>query len=402
MKKIIVILIFTGFLSSSAIANVNNPDFDLNVLNFEEETTSFHSYYIPLADIYVDDDNTQGPWDGTLQHPYKHIQDGIDSSVNGDVIFVFNGTYYEQLDVTKSVKIIGENKQNTIIDGNWNYEFLITFAASNVKISRFTISGARNPSLLHANYWAIFSTTTNNHIIKDNIFDRNDNGIWFEHSENNLIKNNKFIISDNLSEISVNAFKFITVKDTIVADNEIYHFTTFIKLLYGSNYNEINKNTIYTYRAVILGDSNYNTIKENKIVPDNAGIQLFRSSNNEIIENEVLNVVKDKGHCIDLEEANNNKISGNTLTRGLIGINMYDSRNNLFYHNNLLDIRFYVFYDDNGRYYNTWYNKQLNEGNYWKDFTIWGDRNGDGIVDIPYIMNLYNIDWKPLMNPTNC
>jgi hypothetical protein len=23
--------------------------------------------------IYVDDDNTSGPWDGTLEHPYNHI-----------------------------------------------------------------------------------------------------------------------------------------------------------------------------------------------------------------------------------------------------------------------------------------------------------------------------------------
>lgn len=27
--------------------------------------------------IYVDDDNIQGPWDGSIQHPFQFIQDGI-------------------------------------------------------------------------------------------------------------------------------------------------------------------------------------------------------------------------------------------------------------------------------------------------------------------------------------
>ena len=30
--------------------------------------------------IYVDDDNTDGPWDGTQEHPYQFIQDGVDNA----------------------------------------------------------------------------------------------------------------------------------------------------------------------------------------------------------------------------------------------------------------------------------------------------------------------------------
>ena len=29
--------------------------------------------------IYVDDDNTSGLWDGSIEHPYCYIQDGIDT-----------------------------------------------------------------------------------------------------------------------------------------------------------------------------------------------------------------------------------------------------------------------------------------------------------------------------------
>jgi len=31
--------------------------------------------------IYVDDDNTSGPWDGTIEHPYQYIEDGVDAAL---------------------------------------------------------------------------------------------------------------------------------------------------------------------------------------------------------------------------------------------------------------------------------------------------------------------------------
>jgi len=71
--------------------------------------------------IYVDDDNTVGPWDGTQENPYQFIQDGIDNATNpGDIIYVYHGTYVEQINVTKSLTLEGENKSNTTVVGGFN------------------------------------------------------------------------------------------------------------------------------------------------------------------------------------------------------------------------------------------------------------------------------------------
>ena len=43
--------------------------------------------------IYVDDDNTIGPWDGTPEHPYQYIQDAIDVAWHSDTVLVKDGEY---------------------------------------------------------------------------------------------------------------------------------------------------------------------------------------------------------------------------------------------------------------------------------------------------------------------
>ena len=102
-----------GFLFTMSIACVSV--FGTKGIQVEQEH-QFHA--IPYANIYVDDSNTQGPWDGTFEHPYQYIEDGINAANSGDTVFVFNGIYYnEDIDnVTKPIKLLGEDKYNTIID----------------------------------------------------------------------------------------------------------------------------------------------------------------------------------------------------------------------------------------------------------------------------------------------
>ena len=68
--------------------------------------------------IYVDDDNINGPWFGTLENPYNKITNALENATSGDTIYVFEGAYYENIVIEKRISILGENQ--TIIDGNYN------------------------------------------------------------------------------------------------------------------------------------------------------------------------------------------------------------------------------------------------------------------------------------------
>lgn len=90
--------------------------------------------------IYVDDDNTIGPWYGTIEHPYQHVQEAIDHALDGDTVFVYNGYYYEiNLTCNTSISLIAEDRENTIIEGNYqdsmDSNFLVNI--TNVAISNF-------------------------------------------------------------------------------------------------------------------------------------------------------------------------------------------------------------------------------------------------------------------------
>lgn len=63
-----------------------------------------------ITTIYVDDDNTNGPWYGTLEHPYRFIQDAVDNATNGDAVFVSSGMYQEHVVIATSIQLLGEEK----------------------------------------------------------------------------------------------------------------------------------------------------------------------------------------------------------------------------------------------------------------------------------------------------
>ncbi len=115
---------------------------------------------------------------------YTHIQDAINDASEGDTIFVFNGTYYENILINKSINLIGENRNITIIDGG-RKDNVINITAPHVVISNFTITNSSS----YYRSAGIKICKSNCKILDCNIFRNLDYGIWIISSSNNVVAN---------------------------------------------------------------------------------------------------------------------------------------------------------------------------------------------------------------------
>jgi parallel beta-helix repeat protein len=75
---------------------------------------------------------------GSGEGNFSGIQDAINASTDGDTIIVYTGIYNENIEINKSISLIGENKDTTIINGE-NKLDVVTIYASWVNITGFTI-----------------------------------------------------------------------------------------------------------------------------------------------------------------------------------------------------------------------------------------------------------------------
>lgn len=134
--------------------------------------------------IYINNSNTNGPWDGTIDHPYKTINDGIQNATQGDAIYIFNGTYHENIVINKRLSLIGEG--NTVLDGGYK-EYVIHITGSGVVLKDLII---RNSGGFKGNT-AILVESDNNLIIDCEIY-RARTGLTIRNSCGNEIKNTIF------------------------------------------------------------------------------------------------------------------------------------------------------------------------------------------------------------------
>jgi parallel beta-helix repeat protein len=123
--------------------------------------------------LYVDDDG------GT---DYVRIQDAIDNASDGDTVFVYSGTYFENLVVDKSINLIGEDKNTTVIDGR-QLDDTVWIKTSSVKLSGLTIvnssASRKGITVIEKHSWYVSDPpdTLSNIVINDCILKNNDCGI---------------------------------------------------------------------------------------------------------------------------------------------------------------------------------------------------------------------------------
>jgi len=352
MKKIIISIFVIGWLLTSTLASVN---------------AIFPETHYPFNYIYVDDDATSGG-DGSYYHPFQKIQDGVDAANLGDVVFVFNGIYKEDVVIKTSIILLGESKDYTVIVG---YRNAVQICADDVTFQNFKITRDPNSDCTHftgitAGYYTnkqSYANIQNNIIcdgeaewfkgikihgdyskIQDNVI-MNGTGKWctmieIHLSTNTIIKNNMIINGEGQYVRGIEMWDYSY--NNIIADNIIKNMNA--------------KNDGYAKGIVVSWYSSNNCITDNTIEDTSGdasiGISIDCSYDNNISRNTLTNNKQTGISLSNLESPGcvNNYVSENVITGSRHGILLNTvepiSGNNMLYNNDISknDIGIHLFY----------------------------------------------------------
>lgn len=74
--------------------------------------------YAATYDFYVDSSFSGSPPDGSQDKPFTKISSALKEASDGQKIFIANGKYNENINLTKKIDLVGQSKSGTILEGD--------------------------------------------------------------------------------------------------------------------------------------------------------------------------------------------------------------------------------------------------------------------------------------------
>ncbi|MCK5561849.1 MAG: PKD domain-containing protein, partial [Thermoplasmata archaeon] len=327
---------------------------------------------------------------------YSTIQEAIDNASSGNTVFVYAGTYYENIDIDKSLTLSGEDRDSTIINGSED-DHTVYIQADFVKIENFTINniakflywGNASIYLLQSQYCSILNNNISSDngtgiilhlshyskILNNNIFDSHrgiysstsnycnisyntianteERGLTLEFNKYDEIIGNKFTNNGIVLLADNTGLKTYINSHIITNDNLVNNKP----LLYYKNSNGININGITVGQLILANCTNIN-VKNLDVSNTDVGMYIGYSSDIFISDNNVTNtnlyavylfgsstitftnnkVNFNELDALRLEFASNNNITNNNLSSNYrYGMTNQMSSNNLIASNEISD-----------------------------------------------------------------
>jgi len=292
--------------------------------------------------IHVDDDNVDGPWDGSVRHPYNGISQALQVAKDGDTLFVHQGVYIDNVIINKKVTLLGEDTDTTTILNENNVDDCISIYANDVSIQGFTITSESETMSIETVGIRILE---NNIIIENNVIMNHYNGIEFRYAEDIKIYRNDIFFNHN---------------DGI---------STFDCHLFWVEYNDIISNGRY---GISIGQSVDGFVEANYFQNQGrSGVEISESQsiriNQNIISNNFMNGIRFTD-CIQFRRSSFNDIEENNI------IENGDAEA--------------FFYNCNNNWDNNYWNRTL------PFVIITGEKTFRSII-FPWI----NVDWHPSREP---
>ncbi len=271
---------------------------------------------------------------------YASIQGAVDNATDGSTLYVSSGEYFENLVINKSINLVGENRDFTIIDGMSNGT-VVYVGSDNVSISDFNLQYS---GCSCSDYYGIDVGSSR--------------------------------------------------KNVSIVNNHVFSDSTGILVRKGENIHIVQNNITHSRDyPIVIEDSVGVSISENNVVDNLNQIDVQNSTQMSIVNNNMTN----NGNGIAFTNSNNNTVTGNLIaSNSLYGLYVSQSNYNVIVHNSLQSNANNVYVRNSTDYWDDGF-----EGNYWSNYTG-KDANNDGIGDTPFLLDANNVDNHPLVGLFYC
>ena len=332
----------------------------------------------------------------TVPDDFPTIQEAVNNANEDDTIFVRNGTYYENVVVNKTISLVGEDMEATVIDANYTGT-AVNVTANYVNVTGFTFQHGENPDPFDpvVKPWSgILIRKANYTHVSGNII--RQNGMWgvYVSRSNNCTVVNNTICENGWFGVDLDFSECCLIDNNTVSGNGVDAFGAMVAVAGGNN-TLSNNLFVGNSEGIWISHERYDLIKNNIVRSDSQfNLYLWVSYDCLVLDN----VFADCYTGIREGFGGYNMICRNLITNNNIGIR-YETEFRVWWYNSL--------------YLNNFVNNTVQamipttknstwddgvKGNYWSDYTGI-DLDGDGIGDAPYIVSGDNLDNYPLMEP---
>ena len=214
--------VYTNTVATVAVST-SNPTYTMEIDNNGDGTTDYTNEPDSIETI-----GAESPVHNlNTGEDFATIQNAIDDldTQDDNTITVDPGTYTEHLVIDKPLKLMGDDKSTTIIEGRRSEKCVIV-TADNVEISGFMIQNST---------YGIWLESSDGCTISRNIIQDNCDGIYLTDSNNNAITNN--IIFNNV--FSISGIHLSSSHDNEIRDNDL------VENGVGVSLSDSNNNRIY-------------------------------------------------------------------------------------------------------------------------------------------------------------
>ncbi len=234
---------------------------------------------------------------------YSTIQQAVNDASNEDIVFVYSGTYYENIVVNKRINLSGESRDTTLINGG-GFGTVIRVNTFEVSINGFTITGsgsAFRDAAIDVYY------TTKCKIFNNNISQNGNFGIFARGGSTHQIYNN-IIYANSNHGINIQT-RSSTLRNNIMIQDGIS--------LTGYDYQDWNSNSIDTSNTANGKPVYYWKEKTSGTLPSEAGQIILANCTDIKVEGQI---ISNTSVAIQIGFSSDCFISNNTLTFNNNGI----------------------------------------------------------------------------------